>query len=165
MPGGSPSMTTPTAGPCDSPNVVTRNSWPKVEDTTRWVRLLLLDDRDARRGLRVLARGELGDRALPELLVRRDHALELVQVGRPDVRARLFDPALAALPRNDVLARVIEEQLVVQHAAVHQGSHHLPVRRRHPEVAVLVGVRQITELDLGPALGVELGEEPLPRLS
>src|SRR6185369_3026132 len=91
MPGGSPSMTTPTAGPCDSPNVVTRNSWPKVEDTTRWVRLLLLDDRDARRGLRVLARGELGDRALPELLVRRDHALELVQVGRPDVRARLFD--------------------------------------------------------------------------
>jgi hypothetical protein len=30
MRGGQPSITTPMPPPCDSPNVVTRNSWPKV---------------------------------------------------------------------------------------------------------------------------------------
>src|SRR5690606_5911371 len=30
MPGGQPSTTQPIAGPCDSPKVVTRSSWPKV---------------------------------------------------------------------------------------------------------------------------------------
>src|SRR5881394_3210339 len=32
-PGGRPSTSTPTAAPCDSPNVVTRNRRPNVEDT------------------------------------------------------------------------------------------------------------------------------------
>src|SRR6188768_2036980 len=33
MRGGQPSTTTPIAGPCDSPNVVTRKSTPKLEPT------------------------------------------------------------------------------------------------------------------------------------
>src|SRR5215203_6454318 len=32
MPGGQPSITQPIAGPCDSPKLVTRKMWPKVDD-------------------------------------------------------------------------------------------------------------------------------------
>ena len=37
-PGGQPSITQPIAGPCDSPKLVTRNRWPKVDDMAAIVR-------------------------------------------------------------------------------------------------------------------------------
>src|SRR5439155_27257287 len=70
---------------------------------------------------------------------------------------------LAALPGDDVLAGVVEEQVRVEHPAVHQRAHQLPVGHGHAEVAVFVRVREVAGLDLGPAPRLELGQEPLAR--
>src|SRR5580765_6274614 len=156
IPGGMPSTTTPTAGPCDSPNVVTRNSSPNEED-------MLLAALRARPAPGRLRGDERRVRALAELEVVGDQLLELVEVRRAPRRARFRNPRLAAIPRDDVLARVIEEHLRVQQPAVHERGDHLPVRDRHPEVAILVGVREVALLDLGPRGGIELGEEPATR--
>src|SRR5262249_19635543 len=176
IPGGMPSTTTPTAGPGDSPKVVTTKSWPMDDDTlppaTRRARgaRALRGHRDTlrRRGARALP---VGRRALGEhrgvhllavLMVRGHHALELNQVAGPDVGARARDPGLAPFPRHDVLAGVIEEQLGVQDLAVHHRAHHLPVGRGHAEPAVRIPELEIARLDLAPLLRLELGQEPLP---
>src|SRR5262245_34323313 len=160
-PGGNPSTSTPTAGPCDSPNVVTRNSRPNVEDTSGTPRALRTLGKLCTATLRALGklgaaalrflgecggtlrpttrpvraarrparcRLELGDRLLAVRLVRGHEALELVEVVGPDVGARVGDQRLDPLPRHDVLARVVEEQLRVQHLAVHERAEQLPVR-------------------------------------
>src|ERR1043166_8504251 len=145
-PGGSPSTSTPTAGPCDSPNVVTRNRRPNVEDTLPTLRALCALSEFRPTTLR--ARGELragpaltvrsGRRLLRRRLCRRDRALairlvgghellELEQVRGPDVGARVGDQRLDAFPRHDVLAGVVEEQLGMEHAAVDHRRDHLPV--------------------------------------
>src|SRR5262249_24786610 len=161
-----PSTTTPTAGPWDSPNVVTTKSWPMDDDT------LPPSNRCAPRGASPARRSTLGchrqpARGLPHasafgrrargehlrvplppvLLVRSDHALDLDQVARADVGARAGDPGLAALPRDDVLAGVIEEQLRVHDLAIHHRTHHLPVRGGHAEPAVLVRKLEVARLD------------------
>src|SRR5262245_5184637 len=104
-----PSTTTPTAGPWDSPNVVMRNSCPNVEDIGAG--LLLPAPRGARALL--LRALERGVDPLPVRLVRIGEPLELIEIRRPDVAPRLGDPRLAALPRHDVLAGVVEEHLLV----------------------------------------------------
>src|SRR5512140_1916621 len=106
IPGGMPSTSTPTPAPCDSPKVVSVNRRPKVEDISALLRL-----RPWLRG-GLLQGGGVDLRA--ELQVVRDHRLEVVQVGGADLLARAGDPRLALLPRHDVLARVFEEQFVVQ---------------------------------------------------
>src|SRR6266705_5343727 len=68
--------------------------------------------------------------------VPRRHALELVEVGGADVGARLGDPGFAALPGDEVLAGVVEEQVGVENAAIQERSDQLPIRDRHAEVAV-----------------------------
>src|SRR5689334_17468115 len=121
-PGGRPSTSTPTAAPCDSPNVVTRNRRPNVEDTESALRALrgAGRTRGAVRAMGRFLRRRLvrRDRLLPVRLVVRDQLLELEQVRGPDVRARVRDERLDALPGHDVLAGVVEEQLGVERAAV-----------------------------------------------
>src|SRR5262245_18159045 len=156
MPGGMPSTTTPTPGPCDSPKVVTTNSRPNEDDISAAGAFR----RAAHAGLRRLLRG-VGAGAEGAMAV--DHAFELIEVGRPDVGPGVREPGGAALPGDDVLAGVVEEQVGVQHAAVDQRRDHLPVGDGHPEPAVLLGVREVARLDVGPRAGLELGEEPGAR--
>src|SRR6185503_10805408 len=125
MPGGMPSTTTPTPGPWDSPNVVIVNSCPNRDDTSALLPGLRLRRRD---GLAL----ELGDRLRAVGLVVHHQLLELEEIRRTDVGARLGDPLLAALPRHHVLAGVVEEQLAMHRAAIDQRAHHLPVGDRHP---------------------------------
>src|SRR5438093_8935771 len=124
-PGGMPSTSTPTAGPCDSPNVLTRNSRPIVDD----IRLASLAPRPVRRRGRLATRdrghGRLARsrergraRALAVGLVGQHQLLELRQVRGSKVGTRVRDQRLDPLPRDDVLARVVEEQLGVERAAV-----------------------------------------------
>src|SRR6187399_1391509 len=79
-----------------------------------------------------------GVQLLTELQVVHDQLLEVVHVARPNGGASPRDPRLAPLPRDEVLTGVLEEELVVQHAAVHHGREHLPVRDGHAEPAVFV---------------------------
>src|SRR5438093_1291101 len=95
IPGGMPSTTTPTPGPCDSPKVVTLNSWPNEEDIAP-----ALSAPGLGRGARGAPAGALRGRpgvalrvpsvprreerlhaAGAERLVVGHHALELVEVG------------------------------------------------------------------------------------
>src|SRR5262245_9376862 len=166
MPGGMPSTTTPTPGPCDSPKVVTTKRRPNEDDIrsalacrARWLG-------PSRRGAlgRVL-RLVRGDGARAEGTMGLDHPLELIEVRRAQVGASAGDPGRAAVPGDDVLAAGVEEQLGVEHTTVDEGGHHLPVRGRHAEVAILVVVRKVACLDLGPARGLERREEPGARAS
>src|SRR6185369_5469911 len=176
-PGGRPSTSTPTAGPCDSPNVVTRNRRPKVEDTLPALRALgALGEcrgdtlrgahRRSSRAIRArLLRRRLrrGHRLLAIRLVGQHQLLELEQVRGPDVGARVGDQRLDPLPGDDVLAGVVEEQLGMERTAIDDGGEHLPVRRGHAEPAVLVDVGEIARLDVGPGRGLELAHHPLAR--
>src|SRR5262245_20589913 len=79
IPGGMPSTTTPTPGPCDSPKVVTTKSRPNDDDTSARLRLRLRLRARLRPGALLL----IGrDGAHAERLVLLDHALELIEVGR-----------------------------------------------------------------------------------
>src|SRR5690349_22345070 len=63
MPGGQPSITQPIAGPCDSPKVVTRSSWPKVFKRRSEQALGCRFVRDRRRGLRGPVRAQVRELA------------------------------------------------------------------------------------------------------
>ena len=93
-----------------------------------------------RAACRLPGRGERGDRARAERLVRRRPALELVEVGRADVGARLGDPGLAAAPRSTMSSPVWSKNSSGWSTPwFDERADHLPVRRGHAEVAVLVG--------------------------
>src|SRR5262245_66518985 len=117
IPGGMPSTTTPTPGPCDSPKVVTTNNRPNEDDMEELAARARAGSASlgCARAAR-LSRLMGGDAAGAERLVVRHQPFELIEVGGAHRGPRLVDPGLAALPADDVLAGVVEEQLGVQHA-------------------------------------------------
>jgi hypothetical protein len=115
-PGGMPSTTTPTAAPCDSPNVVTRKSRPNVELT----RASSSGRPPRRAGTGQLLLRRL-DRALAiGLVIARRASSNWKRVRDPDVGARVGDQAGDLVPGHDVLAGVIEEQLACSTPRFHE---------------------------------------------